>query len=107
MYLGKVIIAYFLFASIAATGCKKNKYLEYPEAKAKFIAGISKEDIQEIYGSPVSITGGKSLTTWYYDYNQIIKKLEADEEWEAFLINFKNERSYSIQPIIITKRKSS
>lgn len=80
--------------------------MEYSDAKTLFEVGLSEDDILKIYGEPVSVMEDEILTTWYYDHNEIIKKLKDGDEWEAYLINFKNKESYSIQPIIITKRSS-
>ncbi|NBB78147.1 MAG: hypothetical protein GVY36_01670 [Verrucomicrobia bacterium] len=106
MNLGKIIIPALIMYALANIGCGKENYIQFSQAQEVFQKGITKKEITKIFGQPVSKMEYEHLTTWYYDHPEIVEQLRPGEEWEAFKINFKEGVSYSIQRILITKRKS-
>lgn len=106
MNLGKTLLPFMIICALALIGCKKEKYIQFSKAEQIFQKGLTEEEIIDLYGQPESKIKDAHMTTWYYDFIEIVEQLEAGEEWESFKINFKGGVSYSIQRILITKRKS-
>ena len=106
MNLGKTSNLIFCTILLLFLGCSEKQYLEYPEAATLFKVGMDEDEVSELFGEPASVMEDEVLTTWYYDYIEMIENMERGDEIVAFKINFKDGKSYSIQEIIITKRGS-
>lgn len=106
MTLGKTLLPFMIICALALLGCDQEEHIQFTQAEKIFQKDLTEEEILELYGDPESKMEDLQITTWYYDSIEIIEQLEAGEEWESFKINFKDGVSYSIQRILITKRKS-